>query len=50
LSYAEKKALEDYNGRERRALTVKGGTDAIPIPSWMSNSFDNHGGRSTGMN
>jgi hypothetical protein len=35
---AEFKAMESYNARERRAITVRGGTDAVPLPSWMSGS------------
>lgn len=35
---AEFKAMEGYNGRERRAIAIKGGTDVVPIPSWMSQS------------
>lgn len=42
------RALEGYNARERRALSVKGGTDAIPVPGWMSSNFDNLSQGSTG--
>jgi hypothetical protein len=35
--------LPSYNGRERRAISLKGGTDNIPVPSWMTASFDNYG-------
>ncbi|WIA40328.1 hypothetical protein OEZ86_013695 [Tetradesmus obliquus] len=42
------KAQESYNARERRAITVRGGTDAVPLPSWMSGS--QAAGRSTNMN
>lgn len=42
---AELKAQESYNARERRAITVRGGTDAVPLPSWMSGS--QAAGRST---
>jgi hypothetical protein len=34
----ELKAQEGYNARERRALAVRGGTDVVPLPSWMSGS------------
>jgi len=35
---AELKAQEGYNARERRALAAKGGTDTVPMPSWMTGS------------
>jgi hypothetical protein len=43
---AEFKAMESYNARERRAITVRGGTDAVPLPAWMSGS--QAAGRSSG--
>lgn len=30
--------MEDYNGRARRAMAMKGGIDYVPVPSWMSQS------------
>lgn len=35
---AELKAQEGYSARERRTITVRGATDAVPLPSWMSAS------------
>lgn len=35
---AELKAQEGYNARERRALGVRGGTDTVPLPSWLAGS------------
>lgn len=35
---AELKAQADYNPRERRALTVRGGGDSVGIPAWLSGS------------
>ena len=34
--------LEGYQARERRAASVKGGTDAVPVPSWMTCNFDHY--------
>lgn len=34
----EFKAMEGYDGRKRRALALQGGTDSVPVPSWMSTS------------
>lgn len=35
--------LPSYDGRQRRAMSLKGGTDNIPVPAWMTASFDNYG-------
>lgn len=41
-------ALEGYNARERRALSLRGGTDAIPVPGWAASTFDNLNQGTTG--
>ncbi|GBF94649.1 phosphatidylinositol-4-phosphate 5-kinase [Raphidocelis subcapitata] len=41
-------ALEGYNARERRAMSLRGGTDAIPVPGWMAANFDNLNQGTTG--
>lgn len=47
---AELKAQEGYNARERRALAARGGTDTVPMPSWMTGSqaAGRGGSKSTG--
>jgi hypothetical protein len=37
----EKKTLDDYDAEQRRTLTMQGGTNAVPLPAWMT-SVDSH--------
>jgi hypothetical protein len=44
----EKKTLDDYDAEQRRTLTMQGGTNAVPLPAWMT-SIDNRGSRGEGL-
>ncbi len=41
--YAEASKINGYDAKSRRAMSVRGGTDFIPVPASMTSGFDSYG-------